>query len=79
MLLREPGSDPRFESMKNQASKGSLARFLSAFGPALLEKYQPKGIVVFSAHWEEPGQVLGELFLIGCVTVMITHTKLHDN
>ncbi|KAJ6620331.1 Extradiol ring-cleavage dioxygenase, class III enzyme, subunit B [Mycena sp. CBHHK59/15] len=29
-----------------------LATFLKDFGPALLKKYQPKGIVVFSAHWE---------------------------
>lgn len=28
------------------------AAFLKDFGPALLEKYKPKGIVVFSAHWE---------------------------
>ncbi|KAF7338653.1 4,5-DOPA dioxygenase extradiol-like protein [Mycena venus] len=32
--------------------KGPLATFLKDFGPALLKKYQPKGIVVFSAHWE---------------------------
>ncbi|KAJ7168153.1 Extradiol ring-cleavage dioxygenase, class III enzyme, subunit B [Mycena crocata] len=31
---------------------GPLAKFLKDFGPALLKKYQPKGIVVFSAHWE---------------------------
>ncbi|KAG6819608.1 hypothetical protein H0H93_010332 [Arthromyces matolae] len=31
---------------------GPLAHFLKDFGPALLKKYQPKGIVVFSAHWE---------------------------
>ncbi|KAJ7349259.1 Extradiol ring-cleavage dioxygenase, class III enzyme, subunit B [Mycena albidolilacea] len=31
---------------------GPLAAFLKDFGPALLKKYQPKGIVVFSAHWE---------------------------
>lgn len=31
---------------------GPLAHFLKDFGPALLEKYKPKGIVVFSAHWE---------------------------
>ncbi|CAE6426873.1 unnamed protein product [Rhizoctonia solani] len=58
MLLREPGSDPRFASMKSQTGKGALGRFLSLFGPALLEKYNPKGIVVFSAHWEESDQVL---------------------
>ncbi|KAJ7702380.1 Extradiol ring-cleavage dioxygenase, class III enzyme, subunit B [Mycena rosella] len=33
-------------------SAGPLAKFLKDFGPALLKKYQPKGIVVFSAHWE---------------------------
>ncbi|KAJ7445760.1 Extradiol ring-cleavage dioxygenase, class III enzyme, subunit B [Mycena galericulata] len=31
---------------------GPLATFLKDFGPALLKKYKPKGIVVFSAHWE---------------------------
>ncbi|KAF8680566.1 Extradiol ring-cleavage dioxygenase, class III enzyme, subunit B [Rhizoctonia solani] len=58
MLLRDTSPDPRFDSLKNQAGKGALARFLSVFGPALLDKYKPKGIVVFSAHWEERGQVL---------------------
>lgn len=32
--------------------KGPLASFLKDFGPALIKKYQPKGIAVFSAHWE---------------------------
>ncbi|PPQ78517.1 hypothetical protein CVT25_011789 [Psilocybe cyanescens] len=31
---------------------GPLAKFLKEFGPTLLKKYSPKGIVVFSAHWE---------------------------
>jgi len=35
-----------------------LATFLADFGPALLEKYKPKGIVVFSAHWETDGERL---------------------
>jgi len=30
---------------------GSLAEFLKKFGPFLLT-YQPKAIVVFSAHWD---------------------------
>jgi aromatic ring-opening dioxygenase catalytic subunit (LigB family) len=30
-------------------------------GPALLAKYQPKGILVFSAHWETNGEQLGTL------------------
>ncbi|KAK7023911.1 4,5-DOPA dioxygenase extradiol-like protein [Favolaschia claudopus] len=38
--------------LKWGGSQGPLATFLKDFGPALLKKYQPKGIVVFSAHWE---------------------------
>ncbi|KAG6909839.1 hypothetical protein DXG01_015112 [Tephrocybe rancida] len=34
---------------------GPLATFLKEFGPALLKKYEPKGILVFSAHWETFG------------------------
>ncbi|KAJ7085344.1 Extradiol ring-cleavage dioxygenase, class III enzyme, subunit B [Mycena crocata] len=37
---------------------GPLATFLKDFGPALLKKYQPKGIVVFSAHWETKSERL---------------------
>ncbi|KAJ7445759.1 Extradiol ring-cleavage dioxygenase, class III enzyme, subunit B [Mycena galericulata] len=37
---------------------GPLATFLKDFGPALLKKYQPKGIVVFSAHWESGNERL---------------------
>jgi len=37
------------------------ADFLRDFGPALLAKYQPKGILVFSAHWETEGEQLGRL------------------
>ncbi|KAJ7058097.1 Extradiol ring-cleavage dioxygenase class III enzyme subunit B [Mycena amicta] len=37
---------------------GALATFLKDFGPALLEKYKPKAIVVFSAHWETQGERL---------------------
>lgn len=35
-----------------------FANFLHDFGPALLAKYQPKGILVFSAHWETEGEQL---------------------
>ncbi|KAH9946241.1 Extradiol aromatic ring-opening dioxygenase [Epithele typhae] len=38
--------------------KGPLAAFLKDFGPMLLKKYQPKGIVVFSAHWDTMGERL---------------------
>lgn len=46
---------------KHQGPTGSLARFLRIFGPTLLEKYKPKGIVVFSAHWETARERLGEI------------------
>lgn len=37
-----------------QTVGGTLHTFLKDLGPALVEKYKPKGIVVFSAHWESP-------------------------
>jgi len=37
---------------------GYLASFLKDFGPTLLKKYKPKGIIVFSAHWETSGERL---------------------
>ncbi|KAF9505748.1 hypothetical protein BS47DRAFT_1378251 [Hydnum rufescens UP504] len=37
---------------------GPLGQFLDDFGPALVEKYNPKGIVVFSAHWETDNERL---------------------
>lgn len=43
-----------------QGSGGPLYDFLKVFGPALLEKYKPKGIVVFSAHWESEDEMQGE-------------------
>ncbi|CAK5276685.1 unnamed protein product [Mycena citricolor] len=52
-------SQSRFSSVVQWAGpKGPLATFLKDFGPALLKKYQPKGIVVFSAHWETYGERL---------------------
>ena len=39
---------------------GPLGRFLKDFGPTLLEKYKPKAILVFSAHWETSGERVGE-------------------
>ncbi|KAL7283272.1 hypothetical protein ACG7TL_002701 [Trametes sanguinea] len=44
--------------MKSNGPKGALANFLKDFGPTLLSKYKPKGIVVFSAHWETLGERL---------------------
>jgi aromatic ring-opening dioxygenase catalytic subunit (LigB family) len=39
--------------------KGPNAKFLQDFGKTLLDKYKPKAIVVFSAHWESHGQIEG--------------------
>ena len=36
-----------------------VVHFLKDFGPLLLEKYKPKGIVVFSAHFESANERLG--------------------
>ena len=43
-----------------QGPDGPLAKFLSEFGPTLLKKYKPKGIVVFSAHWETSEERFGK-------------------
>jgi aromatic ring-opening dioxygenase catalytic subunit (LigB family) len=40
------------EMASYQGSAGPLAQFLADFGSTLLQKYKPKAIVVFSAHWE---------------------------
>lgn len=45
-----------------QGPHGPLAKFLADFGPILLKKYKPKGIVVFSAHWETMTERLGECY-----------------
>jgi len=56
-MLAFPESDARGNLvMEHMGPKGPLATFLRDFGPALLKKYHPKGIVVFSAHWETAGE-----------------------
>lgn len=52
---------------------GPLAKFLEAFGPILLKKYKPKGIVVFSAHWETHGTRLGEFCIAKCPNIANTY------
>ncbi|KAL8278863.1 hypothetical protein RQP46_008734 [Phenoliferia psychrophenolica] len=48
-----------FEALRaTQGPDGTLANFLKDLGPVLLEKYKPKAIVVFSAHWETPNERL---------------------
>ena len=39
--------------------RGPNAQFLKDFGKTLLEKYNPRAIVVFSAHWETQGHIEG--------------------
>ena len=39
--------------------RGPNAQFLKDFGKTLMEKYNPKAIVVFSAHWETHGHIEG--------------------
>lgn len=38
---------------------GALSHFLEDFGKVLVQKYQPKAVVVFSGHWDNDGQILG--------------------
>ncbi|KAG9033557.1 hypothetical protein FRB95_014635 [Tulasnella sp. JGI-2019a] len=62
MLLRNPNikSDGHVPLiMESQGPRSPLAAFLKDFGPALLRKYNPKVIVVFSAHWETEEETLG--------------------
>jgi len=41
------------------SKSGPLPRFLKDFGGTLVKKYNPKAIVVFSAHWDTGGTRLG--------------------
>jgi len=59
MLIWPDSAPPRDRDVFDYAGpKGPLANFLRDFGPILLEKYKPKAIVVFSAHWETSGERL---------------------
>ncbi|KAH9997518.1 Extradiol ring-cleavage dioxygenase, class III enzyme, subunit B [Russula vinacea] len=54
-----PNPNPLMRALvKNGGKESPQADFLRDFGPALLAKYQPKGILVFSAHWETEGDQL---------------------
>lgn len=55
-----PNLNPQVRALLQHGGKESpVANFLRDFGPALLAKYKPKGILVFSAHWEAEGEQLG--------------------
>ncbi|KAG8928476.1 hypothetical protein FRC01_005869 [Tulasnella sp. 417] len=49
---------PFGDMLKYQGPVSPLADFLKDFGKVILDKYKPKAIVVFSAHWEESGDML---------------------
>ncbi|KAI8998779.1 Extradiol ring-cleavage dioxygenase class III enzyme subunit B [Trametes punicea] len=58
LAFSERDAEQMGDVMKSNGPKGPLATFLKDFGPVLLSKYKPKGIVVFSAHWETLGERL---------------------
>lgn len=72
-----PSMGGRNNLLKHTGPDGPLARFLSDFGPALLEKYKPKGILVFSAHWETSGERLGEVSLPNTQHALLTIYSVH--
>jgi len=64
MLIWPPSAPPPDRDMfEGMGPKSPLATFLKDFGPVLLEKYKPKAILVFSAHWETSGERLGTIRL----------------
>lgn len=70
-----PHPNPQMRALVQQGGLESpFANFLRDFGPALLAKYQPKGILVFSAHWETVGEQLGTCYsiLASDVTVLFS-------
>ena len=50
---------------------GPLVHFLRDFGPVLLEKYKPKGIVVFSAHFETQNERIGQYSQYVCMELYL--------
>jgi hypothetical protein len=69
-----PNPNPLMRALVKNGGKESLqADFLRDFGPALLAKYQPKGILVFSAHWEREGDQLGGLLFRTGVNLSCLH------
>jgi aromatic ring-opening dioxygenase catalytic subunit (LigB family) len=50
--------NPRISNMMDTSGpNGPIANFLKALGPFLLQRYKPKAILVFSAHWETQGHI----------------------
>jgi hypothetical protein len=81
LAMDEPRHHPRWgrdEAVTSMDSNGAIGRFLKDFGPALLDKYKPKGIVVFSAHWDAPGDRLGAYIVADTVLRQWTHRTCSD-
>ena len=57
---QRPSSSSMDSSWDRFGPDGTLAQFLQDFGKALLSKYKPRAIAVFSAHWETHSETLGE-------------------
>ena len=56
LLYSEPNIPARFNNGVG-VPNGPHSKFLQDFGPYLLKKYNPKAVVVFSAHWETSNQI----------------------
>lgn len=64
------------EMASYQGASGPLAQFLADFGSTLLQKYKPKAIVVFSAHWETmtERQGMSASIYLPCPLVIMDHS-----
>ena len=72
-----PMLEMKGRGMAYHGPEGPLFRFLSYFGPTLLKKYQPKGILVFSAHLETTPERLG-LYLCPLFEVLVDFAFFSD-
>lgn len=73
-LLATP-NPPQIDAMAlYQGVGGPLYGFLKDFGPTLLKKYSPRGIVVFSAHWETSSERQGMF----CCVITPASVKLNS-
>jgi aromatic ring-opening dioxygenase catalytic subunit (LigB family) len=63
LLIWPPHLPARLPLDSIGGSRGPNAQFLRDFGKIIMEKYNPKAIVVFSAHWETHGHIEGIRFV----------------
>ncbi|GJJ12031.1 hypothetical protein Clacol_006271 [Clathrus columnatus] len=72
---------PKDTIFEHMGPRSPLAGFLRDFGPAILKKYKPKAIVVFSAHWESDDEIHGRELYISMVSlpnITLTVTNYGD-